>query len=90
MLNNLKSMAFKILVISGFEHPKAKREGYKNGWDMLIDRHDDNAAAIFYMMIGSVLSPKQVKVLFDGIIQEYTEYPNFEAYLDVVAPIKIK
>lgn len=86
MLGQIKAKAYSVLDICGFEHPKAVREGYKDGWDMLLDRHDDNGAGMFYMMIPEVLSEKQRMVLLDGIVKEHTDYPGFLAYRDVVAP----
>ena len=86
MLNNIKAKAYGTLSICGFDHPKAKREGFDSGWEMLLDQHDENGAAFFYRLIGEALSQKEVKILFDGIVREYTDYPDFLSYVDVVAP----
>lgn len=85
LVNTLKAKAYFWLDACGFNHAKAKREGYKDGWDMLLDRHDDNAAVLFHVNVASSLSQKQVVVLYDDIVKEYVGYPDFMAYARVVS-----
>jgi hypothetical protein len=84
VLNTVKAKAYPLLTMCGLDHVKAVSQGYTNGWHMLLDRHDDNGAAMFYMMVADHLSSKQAKVLFDGIVEEFTDYPDHPTYTDAV------
>ena len=80
LVEMLKAKAYENLDLVGFGHPKAQRKGYKSGWHMLICRHDDHEAGLFYMTIGSYLSQKQVRVLFDSLATQYTDFEDFWDY----------
>jgi hypothetical protein len=85
MINNLKSKAYATLDMCGFGHDKAKREGFRDGWDMLLQLHDDSATAIFHINLRKELSQKQIVVLYDSIVEEYLSYPNFMSYILAVS-----
>ena len=75
-------MAYPVLATAaGCDHPKAKQRGYKDGWQMLLDKHDDNEMAFFCVGIGKFLSREQCKELCDGLAQEYTQFSNWLDYV---------
>lgn len=74
----LKGQAYSDLsTLASCDHGKAKSKGYKDGWQMLLDKHDDNEMAIFCASLPQVLSEAQAKVLLDGLAVEYTRFPNW-------------
>lgn len=85
VVNKLKAEAYFWLDVCGFSHTRAKSEGYKDGWDMLLNRHDDRAAATFHVNVANSLSNEQVAVLYDSIAREYVGYPDYMAYARVVS-----
>ena len=80
MLNTVKAKVYPLLAVCGLDHVKAVNQGYTNGWHMLLDRHDDNGAAMFYTMLADHLSSKQAKILLDEIVKEFTDYPDHPIY----------
>jgi hypothetical protein len=80
LLGQLRAKAYENLDRVGFGHPNAIRKGYDSGWHMLMCRHDDNEAAIFYLTIGNYLSRKQTTILFDNLATQYTDFENFGDY----------
>ena len=82
LVGMLKAKAYNNLDLVGFGHPRAQRKGYKSGWHMLMCRHDDHEAGMFYMTIGNYLSRKQVTVLFDSLATQYTDFEDFGDYAE--------
>lgn len=80
---SLKGHAYAILATAAScDHPKAVSKGYKDGWQMLLDRHDDNEMAMFCLGLPQVLSQAQATVLFDGLAREYTQFSNWLDFVD--------
>lgn len=79
----LKGLAYSVLsTLASCDHGKAKSKGYKDGWAMLLDKHDDNEMAVFCTSLPQVLSEDQAKVLLDGLAREYTPLPNWLDFVD--------
>jgi hypothetical protein len=76
-----KGKAYTVLaVLASCDHPKAKSKGYRDGWQMLIDCHDDNEMALFCLNLPSALQEGHAKALLDGLAREYTglkDWPEF-------------
>jgi hypothetical protein len=72
-MNVILSRAYTTLDLCGMSHPVAKRKGYQDGWEMLLDKHDDNEAAMFHVMLSQdeSLSVKQRQHLLDHISNKY-------------------
>lgn len=82
----MKGQAYSILAIhASCDHQKAKAKGYSDGWQMLLDKHDDDEMAAFCLALPNVLSPSQAKVLLDGLAKEYTEFETWDAYAQACA-----
>lgn len=82
LVNSLKAEAYSCLALYGFDHNLAKVKGYKDGWEMMLDRHED--AGLFHRGLVEFLSRKQIVVLYDAIVKEYFGYPDYLAYVAVV------
>jgi len=82
LINMLKAEAYPCLALYGFDHVLAKSKGYKDGWEMMLTRHED--AGLFHLGLGEFLSRKQIVVLYDAIVKEYFGYPDYLAYVSVV------
>jgi hypothetical protein len=79
----LKGQAYGILsTIASCDHPKAAAQGYKDGWQMLLDKHDDSAMAVFCAALPKVLSEAQSRVLLDGLAAEYTQFKSWGEFVD--------
>lgn len=79
--DGLKGQAYSVLATNAScDHSKAKSKGYKDGWQLLLDQHDDNEMALFCASLPQVLSEAQAKVLLDGLAREYTEFDNWLDY----------
>lgn len=82
LVNMLKAEAYPCLALYGFDHVLAKSKGYKDGWEMLLTRHED--AGFFHLSLGEFLSRKQIVVLYDAIVKEYFGYPDYLTYVAAV------
>jgi hypothetical protein len=81
-----KGMAYQVLAtIASCDHPKATSQGYVDGWQMLMDKHDDSEMALFCVSLGKYLSREQCNVLFDGLAKEYTEFSNWNEFVEACA-----
>lgn len=68
----IKGVAYTVLAaVAKCDHLTATRLGYRNGWEMLFDRHDGPEMALFCTHIGQVLSPAQCQLLLDKLAQEF-------------------
>jgi hypothetical protein len=80
---SLKGQAYPILAaIASCDHPKATSQGYRDGWQLLIDRHDGPEMASFCLSLPTTLTPAQAKVLLDGLAQEYTQFSTWLEFVD--------
>lgn len=78
-----KGLAYPLLAsAASCDHPKAKSKGYKDGWQLLMDRHDDSEMAIFCSNLPSVLSEAQRQVLLDGLAIEYAGCKDWLDFVD--------
>jgi hypothetical protein len=78
-----KGKAYNVLsVIAGCDHNKAKTKGYQDGWQMLVDRHDDNEMALFCQNLPSALTGDHARILLDGIAREYTGLKDWPEFAD--------
>jgi len=86
MYNACKGLAYPLLAtLCSCDHPKAQSKGYKDGWQMLLDKHDDNEMTLFCMSLGNTLSPAQSKLLLDGLAREYTDFATWDKFADACA-----
>lgn len=78
-----KAIAYPLLAtIASCDHQKAVSKGYVNGWQMLLDKHDDNEMAFFCMNLNRTLTLEQSTILLDGLAQEFTEFSNWLDFTD--------
>lgn len=76
--NVYKGLAYPVLAtICSCDHPKAQAMGYLDGWQMLLDKHEDNEMALFCLSLGKVMTLAQSTQLLDGLAREYTEFSNW-------------
>lgn len=76
-----KALAYPLLAtVCSCDHTKAKAQGYRDGWQMLLDKHDDNEMVLFCTALPQVLSPAQCRVLFIGLAQQYTEFSSWDDF----------
>lgn len=81
-----KGLAYPLLSIKvACDHTKAKSLGYADGWEMLMDKHDDTEMAVFCVSLPQYLSPKQCNALLDGLAREYTEFANWSDFATACA-----
>ncbi|WP_430407323.1 hypothetical protein [Hydrogenophaga sp.] len=79
----LKGQAYDVLAtIASCDHQKAAAKGYRDGWQMLMDLHDENEMAVFCAALPGHLSEAQSKILLDGLAREYTSCDGWMAYVD--------
>lgn len=73
-----KGLAYPTLsALASCDHSTAQVHGYKDGWQMLLDKHDGDEMVVFCMALPHSLSPKQCNVLLDALAKEYTEFDNW-------------
>jgi hypothetical protein len=76
-----KALAYPVLAtLCACDHQKAKSLGYKDGWQMLLDKHDDDEMAVFCTSLPTVMSPAQSQLLLNALAQEYTEFTKWEDF----------
>lgn len=77
-----KAKTYASLAVCGFDHNLAKSKGFKDGWDMLIQSHNDNGYAMFMgLLMKDEPSQAKRRILLDGLATEYTQH---KCYLDYV------
>lgn len=67
--------------LAACDHAKAKAAGYKDGWQMLLDKHDGDELALFFRRTRAVLSEAQSHAFYDGLVNEYTEFDNWTDFV---------
>jgi hypothetical protein len=79
----MKGLAYPVLsTVASCDHLKATAKGYKDGWQMLLDMHDQNEMAMFCISLPKTMSLEQSTILLDGLAQEYTEFSNWPDFAD--------
>lgn len=79
----LKGQAYSVLsTAASCDHPKAAAHGYKDGWQMLLDKHDESEMALFCGALPGVLSEAQSRVLLDGLAAEYTQFKTWGEFVN--------
>lgn len=79
----LKGQAYGLLsTVASCDHPKAMSNGYKDGWQMLLDLHDNTEMALFCGALPNIMSEAQSAVLLDGLAKEYTQFSTWLAFVD--------
>lgn len=80
----LKGQAYATLAtLASCDHGKAASKGYKDGWQMLLDKHEENEMTVFCTALPNVMSAPQAKLLLDGLAREYTQFSNWLAFVEV-------
>ena len=83
-IGSLLARAYGTLSLLGFDHRRAKAEGYKDGWAKLLASHDDSEfAAFMLMLLSDIPSQKQRRSLLDYIARE----SGYDGYLDYVEKV---
>jgi hypothetical protein len=84
LYSKLKGRAYPALAaVAGCDHQKAASNGYKDGWQMLLDHHDDNEMAMFCLGLPKMpLSEDEATVLLDGLAREYTQFADWRGFVD--------
>jgi len=79
----LKGKVYPVLAtLASCDHQLAKSKGYKNGWEMLIDKHDSNEMAMFCSGLHTVMTRDESTILLDCLAQEFTEFLNWGDFVD--------
>lgn len=79
----IKGLSYHVLAtIASCDHSKAKAHGYKDGWQMLLDKHDGNEMAVFCASLPEAISQAQATVLLDGLAREYTQFATWPEFVD--------
>lgn len=77
-----KAAAYNTLAAVGCDHPKAKSKGYADGWQMLMDKHNDNEMGMFCLMAPQAMSQVQFTCLADGLAREYAGMPDWMTFVE--------
>lgn len=80
----IKAKSYALLAaVAGCDHLTATQMGYRNGWEMLLDRHDGPEMASFCTALASTLSQAESQVLLDRLAQDYGHCRDWPHFVDV-------
>ena len=81
--NRLRGIAYTVLsTVAGCDHQRAKQRGYKDGWQMLLDKHDDSEMFFFCATLPKFMNGDECQELLDDLAIEYTQFTNWLDYVD--------